>query len=222
MCTSTQMSLTDHVGGNWSVVRAAQNISDEHFVAAFADPQIKHLDRQKRRGALPHSRLSTQTLTCVCLNLQHLKSQQGQFYKYHHSKLWQWRRKKNNKKIITIIDFSLYFLRSFPHKFVFPFLINSPLRIRPLIHFTVFLINVWFFSLINYKFIIFSLNFEFFSCNFEFFADKIINFLFSVNLWLYVLPCFVFCNIKTLPPFLKKIFIGTKYAIALIRSSLRN
>lgn len=37
----------DHVGWDGSVVRTAQNVSDEHLVAAFADPQIENLQRGK-------------------------------------------------------------------------------------------------------------------------------------------------------------------------------
>lgn len=35
--------LPDHVGWDGSVVGTAQNVSDEHLVAAFADPQIENL-----------------------------------------------------------------------------------------------------------------------------------------------------------------------------------
>lgn len=51
--------FTDHVGGYRSVVGAAQNISDERLVAAFADPQIKHLQRQKQQSSVSTEFLSS-------------------------------------------------------------------------------------------------------------------------------------------------------------------
>lgn len=67
---------TDHVGGDGGVVGAPQNVPDEDFAAAFADPQIKHLEeeedtkpsthQQKTQLDFTHNPTRSQSLITKC------------------------------------------------------------------------------------------------------------------------------------------------------------
>lgn len=47
--------LPDHAGWDGGVVWTAQNVSDEHLIAAFADPQVENLQTRKEKKGNPVS-----------------------------------------------------------------------------------------------------------------------------------------------------------------------